>query len=357
MNDLGYLILILAVILLLRFAGKAILSLISGLVRLLIAIPKYLLFHPRINSLLTIVFLFCLICTAGKWIPDPFTEWFVILWLLSGADCIRDIKRAGDFYQPIGTGIDRLYAAKSLSSLGTLGLSRPVFLFFVNPHIGRQVRKRTDARLNAGWPLPYASFRASFPLRMEKYYYERYVKELIRRKAVMSNMEMLEKEAALRKTRLAQLYPKTRLEKFLDAVSGDETVKQRRAAAENWLSCRESCRAYVSTGTYLRLQKAISKAMWDKPPFSVSDICEFDEFKPFHFSAPLPPYGVTGWGEIFVIQAFEQFVEDGVFEDMQLNDNDPLDSHIYYCPLSAVQINGIDAGTDPRLSDPDLCDA
>ena len=173
---------------------------------------------------------------------------------------------------------------------------------------------------------------------------------------LVSNVHMVHQETDMRTDRLKRLYPEKLLEKIVDAFAGDEDTKKRRSSAEIWLNNHVHYYAYLSTHTLYLLQNAIIKAMSNKPPYSAADICTFEELKPFHLTAPFWGQNSAGWGEMFVIQAMQPLIEKGIFEDKMLNDTDPLDNHVYYCLQSTIQMKSIDAGSDPRLADPELCD-
>ena len=298
--------------------------------------------------MLTIIISVCYLylIPSVSWISERFHPLLKILWGVCIIDCIRDIVVADSYYN-YKIVYDPLYMFKSLLSTFTLGLTRGFFLLVVGPalHIS-EARYLREAVNNRQPVTPYCP-RSS---RAREYYYDRELEKILQSGVLVSNEKTLHQELSLCKSQLANLYPKKLFEKIAERVGGDhQEMKKRRAYAEKGIRDLAASRIYIHRDVIDQLPDAVIRAMKDKPPYSVSDIVRFKELAPFFG-------GNCSWSILFVIQALIPLVANGLFEDMNLNDNDPLDNHIYHYARSTATMHSVEASDDPRFADPALCD-
>lgn len=304
------------------------------------ALLTTVLFEPRVNSVLTLVVNGVLILYGDKVVSDRLFSVLRVLWILSAFDCIHDIVVADSYYE--GNN-DFFYKLKSILSLLTLGIVRILYLV-AKPLLRNSEIKHVHDALTRGEQLSFHCPRYRWPhsgdIKAREYYYQKEINRLLRTGLVVSNEKTLNTEVALRKKRVAQLYPQKLTGIILEAFAGDKELIARRDEAEKKLS-RMPGPAFLGVEAFEQLPNTIISVMKDKPPYSVSDMASFKELNV---------------GSMFIIQALEPLVKDGIFEDLDLNDNDPLDTHIYHYTKSTSAMKSLDAGSDPRFADPDLCD-
>lgn len=135
-------------------------------------------------------------------------------------------------------------------------------------------------------------------------------------------------------------------------MTGDSEVKRDRAEAEKVIHDLRGSRVYLGKSAFERLREAVKEAMKDKASMSVEDIVRLKELKTLNLADWSGSYG---WSQMFVIQALAPLVEDGTFLDMDISDK-PWDNHAYQYAKSTKPMASLDAGSDPRFCDPDLCD-
>lgn len=320
------------------------------IIGLVIVLAKYVLFHPRVNSVLTIIGIIAFAATQDA---TPYAT----LLLLSVADCIRDIVIAPKYYETdVAEECDKLYKIKSLVSLFTLGMARPVFLFIVGPCISFSVKSEIDGKLSAGEPLLIGE---PYDLKAKNYYYKKHLDKLAGSGNIVSNQNTVNSETDIRHKRLEKLYPEKLIMKIVEAVSMDEASKKSKALrklAEEKLAdnnIRKSY-AYISSDVFRKYPSAIAKAMSEKSFISSKDIPKLDKLQSLCCNAPLTMNGRNvgndDWCEYFIIQALEPLVAKGEFVDETFSDKDPLDNHAYSYAKSEKKMASINADSNPLLA-------
>ena len=109
-----------------------VIALIIKVIKLIPAILRNLFFNPRVNSVVTVLFLALFIISTSMNFSD-FPLAIKILWGIAIIDCLRDIIRADQYYVSLSVGKDSFYVKKSLLSFFTFGLARVVYLVIVTP--------------------------------------------------------------------------------------------------------------------------------------------------------------------------------------------------------------------------------
>lgn len=319
---------------------------------LIIVLAKYILFHPRVNSVLTIIVFIVYIITAfqgnGKAGPG-----ILIMSILPIIDCIHDIAIAPKYYEDIEFGVDKLYKIKSLVSLFTGGFARPIFLVIVGPCLSFSVRSEIQGRIDNRMPLPYEGFS---DLMAKEYYYQKHIARLKASGIIVSNVNAVDEETKKRREMLDKLYPQKVIAKVVDMVAGDKDAKSIRQECEKKLEAKriKQYYAYMSANAFSLLPDLLNKAMSQKGYCSAADISKFDELKELHTAMPssasAPGNATAEWSEYFVIQALEPLVKKGIFVRDRFNDNDPFDNPAYSYTKSEVKMPSIDANSDPLLA-------
>lgn len=307
------------------------------------AFLKALFFGPKVNSMVTIILIVCVLIADVTPFSVSLRPLFKVLWVLSILDCIRDILLADSYYRRYG--VDPLYKVKSILSLLTLGLVRGVFLFVVGPYLHHCVAQELRATVDSGGLVSPCYGNG---LRAEEYYYDREVEKFVQGGELASNEDTLRHELALGEKRLEKLYPKKLMNKVVDAVAGDEAVKQKRDEAKRELPCIRASRTYMTKSALERLgDVAVQALKEDGRTRSAKEIVRFWPLEPFR----LLNESNVWWLQMFLIQALEPLAENGTVLDLgSLSDTDPLDNHVY-CYMKNI---GNLRCTDPRLADDDL---
>ncbi len=310
-----------------------------------VALIGYALFEPKFNSVLSIIYFL----GAGTKIVEMEMNYLLLFVLIGIADCTRDIVIAKDCYESVNVKIDKFYLAKSLITIFTLGLGRTIFLLVVNPVINIVVSKDIKQQIRDGKALPDASFYSK--LKVVNYCYGKQIGKLEREGVVVSNKNTVDSETKIRCEKLEKLYPKKMLDKIIDKVAGDKVLKEKRENAEKRLRSMNKCYAYLSPTVFEQYPKAIINVMSVKGRCSTSLISK--ELKPYNLLQPIKGINEDRnqeWSEFFIIQALQPLVAGGVFDDMDLNDNDVMDNHAYQYTQSTVAMPSIDGDQDPRFA-------
>ena len=315
----------------------------------IITLGKYILFEPRVNSIISIIYFLWFAITelkVGDWFP-------IILISIAMIDCVRDIIIAKDYYADIEIEIDKMYKIKSLSSIFTGGLVRIIFLLIVEPYLSFSVSSDIKKRMEQGYPLPYSSDYSS--LQAKNYYYEKRILELVEKGELISNIKTVDSESKVQRKKLDDLYPEKILDKIVDMIAGDKDMKENRKRAERRLQINSIKKnyAYLRTDMFDMYAKLISEVMANKGCYSVLDIKKFEELKELNLMMPIVDnYNEKNstWSNYFIIQALQPLVVDGVFSDSDFNDNDVFDNHAYQYVKSTVMMPSIDADNEPRLA-------
>lgn len=319
---------------------------------LIIALAKYVLFHPRVNSVLTIIVFAVYIITGfqGNGKAGPAV---LIMSILPIIDCVRDIVIAPKYYEDPAIEIDRLYKVKSLVSLFTGGLARPIFLLIVGPCLSFSVRSEIQRRIDGWMPLPYSGFS---DLKAKEYYYAKHIAKLRSRGIIVSNINTVDEETKNRREMLDKLYPQKIIAKVVDMVAGDKDAKSIRQECEKKLVSQriKLYYAYICANAFSQLPDMITKVMSQKGYCSAADISKFEELKALHTAMPISATASSEasaeWSEYFIIQALDPLVKKGVFVTDRFNDNDPFDNPAYSYTRSEVKMPSIDGDNDPLLA-------
>lgn len=329
---MGYIIIAIVAFLLVK---KLIMSSAAGIV----GIFKAILFGPKVNSILTAFLAICLIVSDTSLFTGGFKTLSRVLWVICILDCIRDVMVAEDYYDSYD--LDPLYVTKSIGSIFTLGMSRGFFLLIVEPFLHHAVKQSLRDAVKSGRPVyPYCSEK----LKARKYYYERELAYLLNNEELVSNEKTLQEEVARAAKKLDKLYPKTLIAKIADTVAGDDAVKKQRERDQKGLDSLRASHVYLGKAAFGQIAPATVEAMRDRGTLCVADMLQLKELERFRFI-----------GEAFMVQALKPQVENGTFLDEDISD-DPLESHAYRYAQSSKQRIAIDASSDPRFADPDLCD-
>lgn len=332
-----------------------IIAIIIGIIviGLVVVFIKYLLFKPKLNATITMLAMVVLgiyIIADGK----PFV--LVILCAIIIIDCLRDMVLAEQFYDTFEidddlSDMDKFYAVKSILSIFTLGTVRIIYLFIINPAIHRAAVKYVNSRMNVGHPL---NKTGSSNIRTQ-YYYKKTINKYFAQGMLVSNESIVSKEIALRKSRLENMMPKKLAAKITQTVGDlftkDKRLKILRDRAKESIERYEKgqCTAYISANHFSTFANEITAYMTDKSKVSAADIKNAPELARLKLNVPNRDDN-SDWGEFFVIMALEGLVREGLYEDEILNDNDPLDTHVYHYVKSEKQPVSIDADSDPAFA-------
>lgn len=333
----------------------------------IILLAKHILFNPKVNAVISIIIaIICIgiyfsafketVSTKGSGILINIIAMCILLipTIIIIIDCLRDFVLAEKCYKDIDIEIDKFFMAKSLLSLFTFGFARIVFLVVVNPIISSMVSSEIKNRIAKGEPLQGSKHFSN--LEIKNYYYRKHIEKLENEGMLVSNINTVESEAAVRRKKLDKLYPEKFMAKIVDMVAGDAELKNMRKNAEAKLSPRFLTKnyAYLKKDTFSQFSQLISEAMANRGHCSVSDIKNFEELNPLRLTMPLAIAANdsqnTEWGEYFIIQALQPLVAEGIFDDNDFNDNDVFDNHVYHFTKSSKSMPSIDGGSDPRFA-------
>lgn len=92
---------------------------------IVVVIGKFVLFEPRVNSIIWLLYFIYILKTAlqARGGSLGFRLILIGIAIIVLIDCIRDIIIAKDYYEDIEIRIDKLYKIKSLTSIFTSGLA------------------------------------------------------------------------------------------------------------------------------------------------------------------------------------------------------------------------------------------
>lgn len=328
----------------------------------IVVLAKYVLFHPQVNSVVSIICLFWALIKV--YIPSNISGLgFCFLFLFPVIDCVRDIIIAPKYYADIEYELDKLYVIKSLTSLFTAGVVRNVFFFIVDPHIARSVRRSLKREIRDGRRLTGSTGRHGEHIGWRVmsgarwYHFNKQVKRLEKNGIVISNGETGIQEIEKAKKKLEGLYPKKLVDSILEKVTNNEDVelkKSIRRRSEGLLRLGTSA-VYLPTSTYEKIPQLVREAMSDKGVCPLYEIKFFPELQSLNLVKPLKDSDnswyekhADRWFDYFIIQALQPLVADGTFEDNDFNDNDPLDCHAYRYTMSTKQMPSHGPETDPK---------
>lgn len=323
------------------------------IIGLLLKLGKHVLFNPRVNSILTLIGVVVVAIIGIQYIGANFFFGLPAIIIII-VDCVRDIMISPDFYSDVEVRIDKLYMAKSLTSLFTYGSSRLVFFLIVQPCLSYSVKKEIQRRIDAWKPLPDSEFFDD--LKAKEYYYQKHIDKLLDEGVIVSNIYTVDETVKSRRELLDKLYPKKIVAKIADAVAGDKDAKDIRKKCEKKLASDriKQYYAYISTEAYDKLKDILIETMSSKGNCSSCNIVHFPELKVFHPDISISKtafYNATSaWSEYFVIQTLSSLVKENLFEENNFNDNDPFDNPAYRYAKSTVKMPSIDADNDPLLA-------
>lgn len=337
-------IIVLAVIAVVVIIGFHIIAwLLGAALVLLLAV----LFNPKVNAVLSLFYLLVRGAVAIR-IGSVFQT--VCVGLMA-ADCIRDIVKGHSYYRDFINGVDPLFVIKSLASIVTLGYARIFFLLFfpvIKLCLIRSVSTDVKRKVESGCLLPHSNYSS---VKIKNDYYRKYITQLENDGAIISNESTVDREMGIRRKKLNNLYPKKFLEKWAETFAGDKALIDRREKAEQKLAGQGKYYAYLGASVYESYPRLITEAMSTKGRLSVSDLKNCEELK------PLTAQGKNQKGtasdeciEYFIIQALWPLVANGTFLDDDLNDNDPLDTHVYQYTKSTKQMPSQSPETNPLLA-------
>lgn len=316
-----------------------------------------LLFNPKLNSILGI-FYFLLIAMS---LFEPIA---IILSAIAIADCVRDAVLANVVYSYSYkyNVYDKKYIKKSILSFFTFGYIRVIYAVIIYPIIYGKIKADVKRKISNREPLLYRDNNYSFDM-TKKYYYSKLLRNLEKRGELVSNKETVVAEIKMIQERLNKLYPKKRIEVLVDKIAGDreaKAIREESADKLSYLRLREACGevyAYIPASVYKKFPDNLSEAMSDKGTMSLAYIIKLKEVEEvthplvYNSSDDQSAQNNREWiYYFFIIQALKALVEDGIFEDNNLNDRDPFETHAYRYTQSTKQPVSINANDNPMLA-------
>lgn len=310
----------------------------ANILAFLLTLLLQCLFHPKVNSIISLIFFL----SAGLMSLQSGPGLRTVLIGILIVDCILDIVRSYNYYTLPYSHIDKLYLIKSLTALLTFGYSRIIFRLIVGPVLSRSVLLDIRRKIAAGQPFsgPDSSLQA------KKYYYAKHIRRMEQQGTVVYNADTINIERNVILERLRNLYPKNLMEKLAEKFSGDSDTADTRKALEQRLNNAHYSYAYLSAATFARFAQLIPEVMQAKACYSPSDIKNFEELSALNLTVPFG--GSTDWSEYFIIQALQPLVADGTFMDNDISDG--VDNHAYQHMDSAKHMPSIDADNDPLFA-------
>ena len=317
---------------------------------------KYLLFHPKVNSIVFLILIAIAVTLRPALIQFNFISG--LLLFLNVVDCIHDFVIANDYYDDISDNIDSSFAIKSLSiiALILLGwflwnrnlifalLPRAIFICLVFTSERATVKNDVNDKMIVGYPLPYNKWLYNSSKKI-CYHYNIIVKALFDSGALVANVEVVEEEFNKSNKKLEEIYPKRFIEKVFYVFNKEE--KEKIKQIKNKLSDTAASRrtAYISSAFYEQYSSKIAKALKERnAPFSPWKIKEFIELKELNLTVPNGQGQNIEWSEYFIIKSLKQLVEKGVINDYNISDN-PLDNHVF-----GVHMKSRNLSNDPRFA-------
>ncbi len=229
---------------------------IIGIVAICIIVffVKHILFNPRVNSVICIIGFIVLIVLVWN------TQYRAasIVFAIAIIDCIRDISLAEELYETPDIEIDKVYAAKSILGILTLGLARAIYLLIIVSHSYFKASSDVNRILKSGCP-----FRSTIDSNEENYnyFYKKRVDKLIEEGKVVSSYNTFEDELSKSYKRLNKLYPKKFFAKLIDKVAGNEEMKKKRNDASNHYEKDRAPYVCINTEIFNKFPQAITEAM------------------------------------------------------------------------------------------------
>ena len=317
------------------------------IISLIVVIVKYVLFHPQTNSVVSIIVLSLMIIFPSV-IAPPFLFMFLALWLVPIIDCIRDFRRAPEYYETdLEMELDKFYLIKSLTSLVTVGLARYVFFFIVDPAIRHYAASRIKKLVKQGGRV-YGPGGPNLLRKPIAYHSNRQLMKLVKKGKIISSQVIFDQEKQRSRAKLDALYPQKLLNKVVDMVAGDKEMKAVRKQAEYKLSSMDKG-SYLATPAFMRLPELICAAM------SSRGTCPLSEIKYLPEVASLGLLNgdtekANSWQDPFIVLALMPLVQSGEFEDNDYNDKDPFDNHAYRYTKSTKAMVSQSPESNPALA-------
>ena len=328
---------------------------------LIVTLGKYVLFDPRINSVLCIVTK-CMqigLIISGYAVANKL--WLGVFLVLSPIiiiSCIRDIVIAKKYYGNIEYGVDPLYRVKSLTSIFTYGISRVVFLLIVDPYIYYSARSDLEKDLNRDRIIPYQDGQSTdngsfikrhFYRQYSMRYYE-FANAKLASGEVLSNQWVIDAESQMSQNKLEKSYPKTFLEKAGEMFSDEgKEAKAGRENAEKEIPSIRTLKAYVDTGFYNQCKLEMSEALKTRGTLSPHNIAKLEELKCLNIFKNKNIFKIYNWIEYYVIFVMSSLVKEGIVEEFDLNDKNILENH-QYKHIMGVPMRSRNAEDNPLLA-------
>lgn len=301
------------------------------------------LFHPKVNSIIYLIFFLLL----GVLSLQQGAVLQLLLIAIVIFDCVLDIRRSISYYicpNTLNPRVDKLYLAKSLTSLLTFGFSRIVFCLIVGPYISFGVLSDIKKKIAEGQPLP--AYPPYLGLQAKRYYYSHHIRAIEKKGGLIYNGGTINSETEVIQQRLQDLYPKSLMQKLAEKFTANEESKDLRERLSQKISDGHRAYAYLRADVYERYARLIPEAMLTKTCYSPSDIKNFEELSELNLTAPVN--GGTSWGEYFIIQALQPLVDNGTFMDHDISDG--ADIHAYQHTGSTKPMPSIDADNNPLFA-------
>lgn len=302
---------------------------------------KYILFHPIVNGVITIIALLILSIVNGVF----------VLAILPIIDCLRDIKLSDKIYNynsdPDELEIDSFFAVKSILSVLTLGQARVIYFVIVYPLIKLRTKSKmkNDIKNNG-----YVRFVCSYNGQLAKYYYQKNLDKMLNTGTWRTNQEYVYSERKKSAEKLEKLYPRKILAKIADQFSGDAEMKYNRSYAQKVLDRNDDFYCIcIPSEDWLRFTQLVVDNMANRGPMSAIHIARFSDFKELRFVDRQTDDNLQTLTYL-IVSVLEPLVLSGEFNSFDFNDNDPLDNHSYQYARSTVEMKSIDGDNNPLLA-------
>lgn len=306
--------------------------LILAAIVFVVTLGKHILFNPRVNSVISILYFVNVIFTGA--VPNIVR----LLLVVSIIDCIRDIRIAEWRYDSINYCIDSTYLKKSLLSIFTLGLSRAVFFILDCPCVMFQVMRDINNKMQLGYPLEVSRY---YYLKSSNHYYRRIIEVLSQKGKIISSLDTVDSEFDISKQKYIENHveptkeTKKRLKEIKVSPRKHSGIYAEMAANDDIPKYKP---AYLSAKLYQKYPQRIAEVMLTKGAVSPETIREFEELKDLNLTILLD--GDSSWSVPFIIMALEELVAQGVVEDLKLSDEVEI-NHVYRHLRSTVKMKSI----------------
>jgi hypothetical protein len=315
------------------------------LIGLVVVLFKAVLFWPRGNSAISIIFILSFIHGS----QNILKSFMLVIALI---DCVVDWimapKLYEDFYfEDSMDELDKFYIIKSLLSTFTGFYARVVYLLVVDPIMYMRAKNNVNDMLENDLIIPNNDIITKYSKQNQGCMYvilDKYIKQGL----VITNKEEVKEELKYSKAKLENSYPTKLIDKLIKLLNDNKEIKKEREKAEAEIKSENKLYSYIECQFYQRCKQEFASVLVSHGTLSPVDIIKLEDLQSMVFLNGKEFTDKEVTLKYYAISILNGLEKDGIVEKYDFGDG-LLENH-QYKHTNGLPMKSINADENPLLA-------